>query len=240
MIASNSVLRSPSLDTVNRTYRNIDLAIRQEQAALESLTKRMAAVNFSSSKSRSPSVGPSSRDSRLPDVKAPPHVAPYAVTTAAALNAERSAQKLKNALFAVRQEPLLNQPKAPKKSPPVAFLSSSQVQAHASPTGNRALGATGLNFNTPIKIQGSLFADSSSSSAPAGAFDFDDDGDNFHLQEYTPTVKSRKSKKHGGGLFKGATPPAPPSFNWGPLPSFQHDSKQSSAGPFVSISSGRP
>ncbi|KAF8072174.1 hypothetical protein FPV67DRAFT_1371218, partial [Lyophyllum atratum] len=95
-------LRAPSLDTINRTYRNIDLAIHQQSHQITHLKKRVAKLRIHTPTSTSKSTSSSSpmsmsrigaRDARLPDpVQRPYNVTPHvAVTTAAALNAERSA-----------------------------------------------------------------------------------------------------------------------------------------------------
>ncbi|KAF9046803.1 hypothetical protein BDZ89DRAFT_1033594 [Hymenopellis radicata] len=196
MKSQKGVFRSPSLDTVNRTYRNIDTAIRQEQDAIASLTKRLAAVDIARRTLPSSKTSATYRDPRLPDAKSSPLTVPYeAVTTAAALNAERSAQKLKHALLGLRQQPLLNEPKT-AASPPLAFLSSSQTSG--SPGG--------VAFNAPLSVPSSLFSD-----------------DDFHLNTYTSTSKVRtKERKHSSVPLtkKGDAPSPSPSFDWGPLPQY--------------------
>jgi nucleoporin NUP159 len=95
--------RAPSLNTINRTYRNIDIAIDQQTQNVADLTSKMAQLNFTSTMNIS-----STRDKRWPETRARRNITRHvASTTAAALNAERSAQKLKQALM-VRKEPLLN------------------------------------------------------------------------------------------------------------------------------------
>jgi nucleoporin NUP159 len=106
------------LDTINRTYRNIDMAIEQQAQDVANLASKMAKLNVASALHL-----PSTRDKRLPDTrsKRPVNVTPHvAVSTATALNAERSAQRLKLALLAVRKEPLLNI-EAALASAPVVF-----------------------------------------------------------------------------------------------------------------------
>ncbi|KAJ7583608.1 hypothetical protein C8J56DRAFT_724003, partial [Mycena floridula] len=84
---------APSLDTINRSYKNIDIAINQQSAGISRLTERVAKLDLTAPY---PSFSQSRRDPRLPDAVTPssrpfnitPHIA---ITTAAALNSERSA-----------------------------------------------------------------------------------------------------------------------------------------------------
>lgn len=100
-------LRAPSLDTIHRTYRNIDTALDQQAIEIASLASRVANLKLDS-RGRRLMLRRLPSDTRGAPKK-PANVAPnVAVATAAALNAERSAQRLKRALLAVRKEPLLN------------------------------------------------------------------------------------------------------------------------------------
>ncbi|OCH90355.1 hypothetical protein OBBRIDRAFT_755181 [Obba rivulosa] len=97
-------VKAPSLNTINRTYRNIDLAIEQEADKVSELTHRVAKLKLDR-KGTPPREG-RDRERRSQGLyEVTPHVA---MSTAAALNAEMTAQKLKNALLAARKEPLLN------------------------------------------------------------------------------------------------------------------------------------
>lgn len=169
------------------------------------------------------------RDPRLPDPvpqgstrAITPNVA---VTTAAALNSERSAQRLKKALLAARKEPLLNSKVSPSAGfglgagAPVAFNTPARVPAQAQ----------GLTFNTPIPMNG-LFKASPNMNLT-----------NFPEDSFSPTGFSTPTKRGAGGIKKhsgpvplkksGASSPSPepnkgslvpgsPSFDWGPLPTF--------------------
>lgn len=101
-LLSHLYYRPPSLDTVNRTFRNIDIAIDQQKQEVSQLRHRMAKLEVSG--------GVGARDQlALSSSKRPLNVTPnVATTTAAALNAERSARRLKKALLASRTRPLLN------------------------------------------------------------------------------------------------------------------------------------
>lgn len=111
-------IKAPSLDTINRTSRNIDLAIRQQSTDISTLTSRAAKLNIDGG---SPSSTPSrAREREL--VRRPLDVTPHvASTTAAALNAEQAAHHLKKALVAVRPQPLLNTQVANARPAPRAF-----------------------------------------------------------------------------------------------------------------------
>ncbi|KAH9038586.1 hypothetical protein EDB84DRAFT_1437153, partial [Lactarius hengduanensis] len=111
-------IKPPSFDTINRTSRNIDLAIRQQTVDVSALSARVAKLNLDSG---SP-LGTPSRIRERDVVRRPLDVTPHvASTTAAALNAEQSAHRLKEALLAVRTEPLLNTQAAHAKPAPRAF-----------------------------------------------------------------------------------------------------------------------
>ncbi|TFK40216.1 hypothetical protein BDQ12DRAFT_602582 [Crucibulum laeve] len=200
--------RAPSLDTINRTYRNIDLAIQQQSADVSDLASRISKLKISGSSS-----GLITRDARLPDVvsKRPYNVTPHvAITTAAALNAERSANRLKRALLSVRKEPLLNTKAVTAPAPPVAFSTPQK--------------APGFGFQTP---PGSLFAVPSSNEAlatPVPSWNLPEDNFNPSTPQATRRGAGSGQKKHSSVALKrspGMSPtPAAPAFDWGPLPSF--------------------
>ncbi|KAF4613917.1 hypothetical protein D9613_007855 [Agrocybe pediades] len=212
--------KAPSLDTINRTYRNIELTIDQqsdEVARLASRIKKLRMVEQTSS--------PSTRDARLPDVVAHRRPVDYtpniAETTAAALNAERSAQRLKKALLSVRKQPLFNKRAAAAPPAPLAF---------DTPQKTSKLGT--FAFDAPIV--GSLFSTPdpamSTSEFSLPSWDLPPD-DNFnpttplaatHGRRGGPTQRKHISVplKRTNGESSSASSAAPPSFDWGPLPSF--------------------
>lgn len=169
-----------------------------------------------------PSSSPSlSRDPRLPDrqrrnIAITPHVA---VTTAAALNAERSAQKLKKALLKVRKEPILNVGAALAPPPPSELETPQKLPA-------------GLGVFGPVSEP--LFTPSGENGITIPDMNFNLPEDNFHPG--TPLPSSRRGagsnpKKHGSVPLKktssGATqsPPlaaTPAADFWGPLPVFNN------------------
>ena len=87
---------------MNRTFRNIDINIDQRKREVYQLRHRLAKLEISG--------GVGTRDQLvISSSKRPLNVTPnVAITTAAALNAERSAQRLKKAMLASRTQPLLN------------------------------------------------------------------------------------------------------------------------------------
>ncbi|KXN91659.1 hypothetical protein AN958_12511 [Leucoagaricus sp. SymC.cos] len=229
-------IRAPTLDVINRTYRNIDLAIRQQTDEVAKLSERVTKLKLGSMDAASPS-----RDARLPDqrrhsITVTPSVA---VTTAAALNAERSAQKLKKALLKARKEPILNQ-KAALAPPPPADLGSPEKPGpfstvsgplFSTPGEGTQTSFSGLNFNLPE--------------------------DNFHPGTPLPSTRrgagsatkrhsSVPLKKTPGGTAQSPPSTAPASDFWGPLPVFNNPPLNKLAaevkpmGPSVPLSSAGP
>lgn len=145
-----------------------------------------------------------------------------AVTTAAALNAERSAHRLKKALLSVRKEPLLNTKAVSAPLAPVAFKTPQKVSDK------------GL-FATQSSILGPLFGEPatpapliSPPSIPLPAWN-DLPEDDFNPTGPSPLQGRRGAtgqRKHQSVPLKrsngSSAPLAPPpaDFEWGPLPSF--------------------
>ncbi|KAJ7178860.1 hypothetical protein C8R43DRAFT_1057293 [Mycena crocata] len=221
--SGNPGLRAPTLDTLNRTFRNMDIALDNQTSDVEKLTARIAKLNVK--------AGPRNghaRDARLPDPvsrQRPFNVTPHvAVTTAAALNAERSAHKLKRALLSVRKEPLLNTQAASAPPPPLAFNTPQKA------TFGPGSGMGG--FNTPMKGFALGLSAPGPSTPPQqlsmAGFDFPED--NFNPSP-PPAVRrgaggSGKTRISNSVPLKRspgqpALPSTPPSFDWGPLPNFQ-------------------
>jgi len=212
--------RAPSLDTINRTYRNIDIAIQQQADDVTKLTSRISKLTIKSSRSPKLQYHPT-RDARLPDAivsRRPYNVTPHvAATTAAALNAERSAHKLKRALLAARKEPLLNTKATTALPPPSGFKTPQKASlARSFGTGKSSLFPAARG---PV-------ADPTAVPVP----DWTLPEDNFNPS--TPPAARRGAgvtkrqhmsvplKKSGGS--PGPSPPAPAaSFDWGPLPVFE-------------------
>ena len=217
--------RAPSLDTINRTYRNIDVALQQQVDDVIQLAARISKLtikNPGTLKSQHPA-----RDARLPDAvvsRRPYNVTPHvAVTTAAALNAERSAHKLKRALLAARKEPLLNTKAATAPLPPSGFKS---------PQKALSMPNSSIGFSAPIRT--SLFPtaqESQAHSTPVPPPDWTLPEDNFNPS--TPPAARRGAgvakrqhmsvplKRSAGNTSPAASPPAAAKFEWGPLPVFE-------------------
>ena len=162
------VYRPPSLDTINRTYRNIDVAIEMQLQQIAELNDRVSKLNLKTLQSRGTShlVSANGHGSGLnADTGVPPSSGRFrtevtssiAASTAAALNAERSAMRLKLALARNRTTPLINRravdlpsgrvPNLAQKSivqdepfSPCAFSpNSSPSSAETSPTNQRQI-----------------------------------------------------------------------------------------------------
>ncbi|KAG1750246.1 hypothetical protein EDB19DRAFT_2022507 [Suillus lakei] len=211
----------PSLKFVVQSSNLVQGTIFGHPGDVTKLQKRMSKLDMSLN-----ILG--SRDKRLSEssVKKPSAVIPHvAVTTAAALNAERSAQKLKRALLAVRKEPLLNN-KAASKPAPTSFLTPSKAVVKQEPNTPTPIGFISLPssalpaFNTPTFTQGGW--------SPETSINYDDS------TSYTASSSRRpqRTPRHGSSAKSAAmlkseslevsptpAPKAPAAvFDWGPLP----------------------
>ncbi|VDC04817.1 unnamed protein product [Peniophora sp. CBMAI 1063] len=205
-----SRIKPPSLDTVNRTLRNIDMTIEQQSAEIAGLSARVSKLDLATS--RRPSRARSHRDRATPE----PTPRPRAVTpsiaerTAAALTAERAAFKLKAALLNARSEPLLNT-KALNAPPALhAFADPSRPAPISAPSASDF-------FSTPFTLPPlSVSGDLTAPGPTAGR----------KRMASATHQKSVQIKPHAAPVAGiGATPtplgsalPKPPAFDWGPLP----------------------
>lgn len=220
------VSRAPTLDTINRTYRNIDLTIQCQADEITQLSYRVTKLNVSATGKAPPS---SQNDHQLPhnDSRRPFSVTPHiAVTTAAALNAERSAQKLKKALLAARKAPLLNDKAAQVPPARITFKTPQKIMPpdRSEPT-----------FKTPVA--NTLFSAEIPQTPIPPEWSFPED--NFNPSPSPPTRRGAgRTKKHASNapLKKsvGSVQAPPPSFDWGPLPGFSQPAL-ASVGPPVNL-----
>ncbi|CCM04682.1 uncharacterized protein FIBRA_06868 [Fibroporia radiculosa] len=231
MRAGKPELKAPSLDTINRIYRNIDGAIDQHEDEVAQLTARAARLSMRSARSTPSKDRDTTERENARSSEVTPH---FARSTAAALNAEMSAHKLKRALLQARKEPLLNTqavsatPAVPTPEP----LSTSRgiipnmvkEEAPASPQ---------LSFSIPRKSMPSTPEMAKAPSIPTTPAtpatptpDFDDD------TSHSPGTGSRH--RSGGRYHAKAVPlkktsPSPSAaanFDWGPLPNVSPSSTQ--------------
>ncbi|KAJ7650651.1 hypothetical protein FB45DRAFT_819946 [Roridomyces roridus] len=234
--SGNPGLRAPTLDTLNRTFRNMDIALDNQTNDVDRLAARIAKIDMKESSRGGRHA--STRDARLPDPvsrQRPFDVTPHvAVTTAAALNAERSAHKLKRALLAVRKEPLLNTQAASASPAPLAFKTP-QAQGPGFDLGLGSLGP-----QTPIRAFSVGSFSPGPETPPMAGFDFPED--NFNPSPPPPVRRgaggSGKTRVSASVPLKrtAGTPatPSPPSFDWGPLPDFQRKTTTTSPENFLS------
>ncbi|KAH8983182.1 hypothetical protein EDB92DRAFT_1891452 [Lactarius akahatsu] len=168
-----------------------------KRSTCQQLSARVSKLNLDSG---SP-LGTPSRTRERDVVRRPLDVTPHvASTTAAALNAEQSAHRLKEALLAVRTEPLLNTQAAHAKPAPRAFDTPQKPSVDPTPSASASKG-----FSTPFTLPPLGAGAGPSSSPPASA------GRRGGTQKYHSKSVPLKSAPTGG------TPPKP-SFDWGPLP----------------------
>ncbi len=207
---------------MNRTYRNIDLAIEDQTERIATLVSRVAKLNLSPLETGS-FHSPARRNTRgrfslnddddghsatSNDGKRSwsghalyrPDVTPsIAASTAAALNAERSAQRLKLALSRARTAPLLNT-QAVEPALPAPSLDNLQ-RSLASSSGQLA----SVSFPTNDSLE---FDDLDSDAAQASSAEL-------------RTARQRKSS-HQKSVQLGRThqrvPSTITSFDWGPMP----------------------
>ncbi|KAJ3867398.1 hypothetical protein EV359DRAFT_78647 [Lentinula novae-zelandiae] len=234
------ILKPPSLDTIHRTYRNIDIALQQQTDEVAQLSARFLKLNVAASTYNSPAT----RDPRLPSFSPrsrPSILTPdVAVTTAAALNAERSAHRLKTMLLKARKEPLLNvkakELVASGEKVPIVYTTPKLSSGF--PSMNSGVG---IQFDTPI-IHGPLFAGVAQPSSPdIGKWDtLSFPEDNFHpstpsssggrrggppQRKHGPAPSVKKSPAPGSPEVAGLPKASPAaSFSWGPLPTFNRPS----------------
>ncbi|KAF9526360.1 hypothetical protein CPB83DRAFT_857976 [Crepidotus variabilis] len=208
-------IKAPSLDTINRTYRNIDIAIEQQTDDVNRLGTRVSKISIADAQAASAASAALllQRDSRLPDLPSSPlslrkpiNVTPnVAVTTAAALNAEHSAARLKKALLAVRKQPLLNDKVTREPTAPTSFTSPSKGDK---PGNGQAL-LKGFE-----NLKGPLFSESAekvSQGSTLGLKDWDIGEDRFDPSGSGGWAaggsSGRRGKKshHSSGLGHGAS-----------------------------------
>ncbi|OCB85280.1 hypothetical protein A7U60_g7585 [Sanghuangporus baumii] len=209
-----SSIKAPSLDTVTRIYRNIDVAIEAESEQIETLASRIAKLNIDDldmalhgtpsprrrrieNGNRSLSHSDDQDGDREPTSR--PQVTPsIAASTAAALNAERSAMRLKNALLNARKTPLLN--------------------TQASQPGRRVLTLDDLTR------QSSGIGNASTLSGPPAELDLSSDPLGAPEQD-TGSESQRRTLRHFAhakpvklGKTQSPVPSSIAAFSWGPLP----------------------
>lgn len=146
-----------------------------------------------------------------------------AATTAAALNAERAAQKLKSALLRARKEPLLNKQAADAPMPPSGFMNPLQGRRPddtpskefklSSSLWNSGLPSTLGQPRTPPWNLTSHSPDSESPSSPTPS------------RSHSSRQRERDAKhnkavplKKSPGAASSVAYSSPPGFSWGPLP----------------------
>lgn len=200
------------MDTINRTYRNIDIAIDYQAQQVALMTSRLKKLKMPPNQFSS---HPLNRDKRLPDPKGKPNKPLYLTRPACdALNSERSAHKLKVALLSVREQPLLNTIAAVAPAAPLAFITPTKPLTKVqSPSFNFDLEPYPLPESALLPTFNSTAFDESQlqgtdrRAAHLGV----GRGKNHHA----PSVKS---KRYNPSLASAASPPPAANFDWGPLP----------------------
>jgi nucleoporin NUP159 len=190
--------RPSSYDLAFRTMGNIEQVIIRDKDEVNALSRRIAKLNL---KNRGEHRG-AVVNGKQPRPAQPQSSA--AAVAAAALNAERSALNLKQALLSARREPLLTAASLPTPPQP-------------EPTPQPSLQST-LPFNGPVlpslDIPDSTFAPGDASQLGSSGLRRTSHGSGRHLK----AVSLKKSTSPA----PAAAPAAPPTFQWGPLPAMNN------------------
>ncbi|KAH8117765.1 hypothetical protein DFH11DRAFT_857205 [Phellopilus nigrolimitatus] len=213
-------MKPPSLDTINRTYRNIDLAIEMQTQQIATLTSRVAKLSmdtidsalhnstaparskrFTDENSFSSRIDSVNDDSKKGGFKR--QVTPsIAASTAAALNAERSAMRLKNALSKARKVPLLNtQAVQPVILAPTLDSLSGPVGPSLT-TAGASVSSDAVSWPLPLQTSLEHLRDEDSSAETQRR--------HFRQSAHAKSVKLGKTQ--------AKLPSSIVSFDWGPLP----------------------
>ena len=158
-----------------------------------------------------------------------------AVTTAAALNAERAAQRLKKALMNARKEPLLNRQAAEAvaayefKTPSKADLAQ-YIESATSPAFSLSNSTPGNSMETPKwSLPTFDVTNTESPESPTPTHSHAHRLRESGKRQHTPAPKPSKSP----GAPSIALP-VPAGFSWGPLPPLSGPTS-SSKGPLTSL-----
>ena len=221
------------MDSANRAMRNIDRAIQDQGETIAGLTSRLKKIELSNTSVPNNSL--TRRDPRLPELSQSSRttIPDVAVTTAAALNAERSAAKLKKALLGMRgDKPILNI-KATGGAPRNLLTTSRGPEPLGDGGEDWASPAAADPFELPkedVFKPGAAMTGSSQTARGKPA--------KTHRAP-APTAPKANAVFHSNVSVTSAKPSPPPKeFSWGPLPDFQAKSSPPRSGvPFVSFGS---
>lgn len=193
---------------INGTCNHLEEAIEQNEDVIEELSKRTAHLSLELAPRRS------KWDQRTPDddAKQRGETTPnFAVSTAAALNAEMSANKLKRALLAARKEPMLNTEAAKKMPAAQDYMVPVKEEPQTPPQ------LSTYCFRRPPDLH-LILRCAAFTGTPDDSFSPSSDDYSPHGQRRPKGGKFHQPPIH---LKKSVSPTPPPAstFNWGPLPS---------------------
>lgn len=207
--------RPSSYDLAFRTMGNIEQVISRDKDEVNALSRRIAKLNLKSRDEHRGAVvnGKQSRPAQ-PQSSA-------AAVAAAALNAERSALNLKQALLSARREPLLTAASLPTQPEP----NFQPPLSSTPPLNGPVLPSLDIPDSTFSPVDASHLAGSGSRRTSHGS--------GKHLK----AVSLKKSTSPAP-----AAPAAPSTFQWGPLPAMNNAPRTTLAFNVraPSSSSGRP
>ena len=208
--------RPPSLDTINRTYTNIDIAVTQQEDDVERLVTRVSKLKIGQPQT-TPRIGRLPLELRETSGKRAVAVTPnVAATTAAALNAERTAQRLKGALLRARKEPLLNKQAVGTIAPSVEF------HIPQKPATPPAFNESDFEVKWRPPPAADFLASSNWSlppfQTPGLAVPSTPQPSNRRRESTSAGKHAKPIKKSPGSPSSSVTSSPPSNFSWGPLP----------------------
>ncbi|KAH7092837.1 hypothetical protein BKA62DRAFT_663553 [Auriculariales sp. MPI-PUGE-AT-0066] len=207
-------IEAPSLELVNRTCRNMDIALEQRSSDISSLTARVNSLDLSRKASKRANGVPAVQNFSS-DARSSSNTQVYVKAADIALASESTAVKLRDLLDKTRPAAVVT--KIDSARPPLRTLpppiSKSPPLGSSLPLGS-SQGELPLMFppGQTIKWPSGLASSSSPGSAPTPSA-----ADRASGSSSKRSTRHQESVKIGSTRAEGSPSPAS-AFNWGPLP----------------------